>query len=119
MTTTGLVLVLAAAFCHATWNFHVKRINGGPELLWLVSVISSVIYLPPAIWILVTERPVFGPWEWGFVLGSMLLHLAYYSLLQTGYRHGDLSLVYPSARATGPLLSTSFAVLVLGEHLSR
>ncbi len=31
MTIVGFGLVLAAAFCHAIWNFFVKRINGGPS----------------------------------------------------------------------------------------
>jgi drug/metabolite transporter (DMT)-like permease len=68
-----------------------------------------------AVWIVVVQQPVFGPWQIGFMLGTIVLHLGYFLLLQTGYRKGDLSLVYPTARATGPLLSTSFAVLVLGE----
>ena len=33
MTLAGFALVIAAAFCHATWNYHVKRINGGAELI--------------------------------------------------------------------------------------
>ena len=48
----------------------------------------------------------------------MALHLAYVLLLQAGYRNGDLSLVYPMARATGPLLSTTFAVFFLGETVT-
>jgi drug/metabolite transporter (DMT)-like permease len=35
--------------------------------------------------------------------------------LQTGYRHSDLSVVYPIARGTGPLLSFIGAGLLLGE----
>ena len=115
MSIAGLALVLLAAVCHATWNVFVKRINGGAELIWMFSVISVLIYLPLAIWIIVVQRPVFGPWQVGFMLGTVALHLGYFLLLQTGYRKGDLSLVYPTARATGPLLSTTFAVLVLGE----
>lgn len=118
MTFFGLALVLAAAFCHATWNFFVKRINGGPELIWLFSALSLVIYLPVIIWVVVVQKPEFGLWQVGFVVGSSLLHLGYFLLLQTGYRKGDLSLVYPTARATGPLLSTSFAVLFLGETVT-
>ena len=118
MSIAGFALVLAAAFCHATWNFFVKRINGGPELVWLFSVLSVLLYLPVAIWIVVAERPVLGLWEAGFILGSAALHLGYFLLLQTGYRKGDLSLVYPTARATGPVLSTSFAVLFLGESVT-
>lgn len=118
MSLAGLVLVLAAAFCHATWNVLVKRINGGAELLWLISLFSVLIYLPLAVWIVVVQRPEFGPWSYLILVGSMILHLGYFLLLQAGYRRGDLSLVYPVARATGPLLSTSFAVMFLGESLT-
>ncbi len=118
MPLSGLALVLVAAFCHATWNFFVKRINGGVELIWLFSVISIIVYLPLAVWILIVEQPYFGPWQIVFLLGTVALHLGYFMLLQAGYRHGDLSLVYPTARATGPLLSTTFAVVLLGEHVT-
>jgi drug/metabolite transporter (DMT)-like permease len=118
MTLFGLALVLAAACCHATWNFFVKRINGGPELVWLFSVISVVIYLPVALFILIVEKPALGLFEIAFVAGSAVLHLGYFLLLQQGYRKGDLSLVYPTARATGPCLSTAFAVVFLGEYLT-
>ena len=58
MTTFGLALALAAAACHAVWNFFAKRINGGPELIWLFSVLSLIIYAPMALWIVVVEKPV-------------------------------------------------------------
>ncbi|WP_050930152.1 DMT family transporter [Aestuariivita boseongensis] len=118
MSITGLALVLAAAVCHATWNFYVKRINGGPELIWLFSVVAVLLYLPLAVWIVVTQKPDFSFWPMVFIIGTIVLHLGYFLLLQTGYRHGDLSLVYPVARSTGPLLSTGFAVLFLGEVIT-
>lgn len=118
MTPFALSLVLAAAVCHASWNFLVKRINGGPELVWLFSLIAAPLYLPIAIGAFMLQQPVLGWTELAFCLGSALLHMAYFLLLQQGYRHGDLSLVYPTARATGPVLSTAFAVTVLGEHLT-
>ena len=43
MTPLGFSLILTAAFCHATWNFFIKRINGGPELVWLFSALSVVL----------------------------------------------------------------------------
>ena len=118
MTLFSLALVLAAALCHATWNTLVKRINGGPELVWLFSVIAAVIYVPVTGWIIFVDRPELGPQAIAFCIVSALLHLGYFLLLQQGYRHGDLSLVYPTARSTGPLLSTGFAVAILGEHLT-
>ena len=115
MTLTALLLVLMAAFCHATWNFYVKRIGGGPELIWLISFLSNIFYLPWVIYILWVRMPVFDFFELGFVLVSSVLHTVYFALLQRGYRHGDLSLVYPLARSTGPVISMTLAVLFLGE----
>ena len=118
MTLFALALVLAAACCHATWNLLVKRVNGGPELVWLFSVISAGLYLPVAIGVYIIEKPAFGWRETGFCVASVLLHMGYFLLLQQGYRRGDLSLVYPTARATGPFLSTVFAVVILAERLT-
>lgn len=115
MSLFGLLLVLSAAFCHATWNFFIKRINGGPELVWLFSFISVILYAPLAFYITLETQFRPGPIELGFLLGSVILHLAYFLLLQRGYRFGDLSLIYPTARATGPLLSASFAIGFLSE----
>ena len=118
MSLLAFSLVLAAAFCHATWNFYVKKINGGAELVWLFSLIACVLYLPAAIYIFIQEAPSFGWIEFAFILGSSVLHIGYFLLLQAGYRNGDLSLVYPTARATGPVLSVSFAVIFLGEAIT-
>ena len=115
MSLFGFMLVLAAAFCHATWNFFVKRINAGPELVWTFSAVTVVIYSPLAVYFFL-QMPVFNALNSSFILGSCILHLGYFLLLQKGYRTGDLSVVYPTARATGPMLSTIFAVVILGEQ---
>src|SRR4051794_28398474 len=52
----------------------------------------------------------------GFMVGSGALHALYFVLLQRGYREGDLSLVYPLARGTGPLLSTAAAIVLFAER---
>jgi len=110
--------VVAAACCHATWNFLVKRIAGGPELVWLFSVISVALYLPVVLVVIALERPAIGLQAAFFIAASSALHMGYFLLLQQGYRKGDLSLVYPTARATGPFLATLFAVIFLGEHVT-
>ena len=115
MSLLGFMLVLAAAFCHATWNFFVKRINAGPELVWTFSAITVVIYSPLAVYFFL-QMPAFNTLNISFIIGSCILHLGYFLLLQKGYRTGDLSVVYPTARATGPMLSTIFAVVILGEQ---
>ena len=117
MTGLSLGLVLVAAFLHATWNLLAKRAGqGGPEFVWLFGVISTVLYLPVVVVVLVVGRPHLGGAQFAFMLGSGCLHTCYFTILQRGYREGDLSLVYPLARGTGPMLSTIAAIAFLGER---
>ncbi len=117
MSAPGFTLVLIAAFCHATWNYSVKRINAGPELIWLFSALSVLIYLPLAIYF-GSKAVLLDGMRLGVIAVSAALHLGYFLLLQIGYRKGDLSLVYPTARATGPILAAGFAVAFLKETLT-
>jgi drug/metabolite transporter (DMT)-like permease len=57
--------------------------------------------------------------HWSWLLAAVVtavLHIAYGIVLQRGYDVGDLSVVYPVARGTGPLLSVLLAVLLLHER---
>ena len=47
-----------------------------------------------------------------------MLHVLYFVVLLRGYRKADLTVVYPLARGTGPLLSSMVAITFLGESLS-
>jgi drug/metabolite transporter (DMT)-like permease len=116
MTLPILGLVLVAAVAHAAWNFLAKGAQGGQGFVWLYTVAASVLYLPVLVIALVVAPGPLG-WEaFVFMAGSGALHTAYASLLQRGYRTGDLSLVYPLARGTGPLISTIAAIAIFGER---
>ncbi|MBA3848774.1 MAG: EamA family transporter [Opitutus sp.] len=118
MSATALVLVLAAAVAHATWNLAAKRSGGGLPFVWLTGLLSFGFYLP-AIGLYAVWRPLTLPdGALPVILGSGLIKTAYALLLQRGYRHGDFSLVYPLARGTGPLLSTCAAIALFGERPS-
>ena len=116
MTAAALALVLVAAAVHAGWNYFLKTARGGPAFMTLVAMVAAVVWAPVAL----------GQWLWqGYVfqwvhlapiLASAAIHTAYFVLLDRGYRHGDLSVVYPLARATGPVLTIVAAVLLLGER---
>ena len=118
MTFGALVLILAAAFIHASWNLLNKRASGHVTFTWLVAVISAILYTPLALGVIFVTHLEIGVVELGLMAGSAALHSAYFILLNQGYRVGDLSLVYPLARGTGPLLSTVAAILLLGERPS-
>lgn len=110
------MLVLLSALAHAGWNFIAKRASGGPVFNWLFDVLSVAVWAPLGVLQVVLQPPHLGGVEVLFIVGSALLHLAYFLLLGQGYRLGDLSLVYPLARGAGPMLSTAAAVLILGER---
>jgi len=59
-----------------------------------------------------------SPTAWGLILLSGLFETAYVLLLSAAYAAGELSLVYPVARGTAPVLVTRLAILVLGERPS-
>jgi drug/metabolite transporter (DMT)-like permease len=116
MTALALALVLAAAFIHASWNYLLKRSGGGTVFVWLFATLSALFYAPLAALIIWWQQPDFGWVHYGLMFASAALHTAYYLLLDRGYRSGDLSVVYPLARGTGPLITIVCAVLLLQEH---
>lgn len=116
MAPLALALVLVSAVMHATWNLFAKRVSGGPTFTWLFDALAVALYLPLAVAVAVVARPRLGAPAFVFIAGSGVLQVSYFLLLQWGYRLGDLSLVYPIARGTGPLLASAAAVVVFGEH---
>jgi drug/metabolite transporter (DMT)-like permease len=116
MTTLALLIVLTSAFLHAFWNLLLKRVNSGLAFMWLIFAAMVAAFAPVAITILIVDRPLIGWPEMVAMAGNGVLQLTYFYLLNQGYRFGDLSLVYPLARGSGPLLVLIYAVLVIGER---
>lgn len=106
-------LVALAAIAHATWNLAIKRsATGGAVFLWLTFVLGAVLFAPIGVVTLVESGTDWLP----LAAVSGALQVGYFFLLQHAYRAGDVSVVYPLARGTGPLLSVILAVVVLHER---
>ena len=118
MTTTALGLVLTAAVLHALWNLIAKRVGGGVAFVWLYGTTSAVLLAPLAGALVFIQRPGLSLVGLSFTAASAILHAGYFIVLQEAYREGELSVVYPVARGTGPVLSTAAAIVVLGERPS-
>lgn len=118
MPLTALAAVLLAAVTHALWNLAAKRAAGSRHFVWLYSVGATLVYTPAVLWIVITQRPQFEAVHWIALLATGVLHLCYSLMLQAGYRASDLSLVYPLARGSGPLISFFAAVVLLGERIT-
>ncbi|HET9665047.1 MAG TPA: DMT family transporter [Burkholderiales bacterium] len=119
MSALALALVLAAACIHATWNYVLKRSGGGTLFVWWFATVSAVFYAPVAFAVVWWTQPALEWPHYGLMLASAVLHTGYYMLLDRGYRSGgDLSLVYPLARGSGPLMTVVVAILLLNERPS-
>ncbi|PRA78738.1 EamA family transporter [Microbacterium sp. MYb66] len=118
MSAFAFVLVFGAAIAHASWNIVAHGISrAGAPFLWWGAVGSTLVWIG-----VVPFTGGLGTDDLGsFALGvavSAVLHVGYMAVLQRGYREGNLSTVYATARGTGPFLSVIVAVLLLGERPS-
>lgn len=118
MPLTAFALVLLGAVIHAGWNIVAKKANGDTRFTFFNAIIMAVIWSPLVIWLGWDVVPTWGLTEWGLMAASGFVHWVYFVCLLTGYRKSDLTVVYPLARGSAPLLSSLMAVLVFGEQLS-
>jgi len=114
----AIALVLAAALIHASWNYLLKKSGGGIGFVWLFGALSTAFYFPVALALVLYQDVSITPLGLALIVASGVIHTGYYLLLDRGYRFGDLSVVYPIARATGPLITIIVAIAFLGERPS-
>ena len=110
MSLTVLLVVLGAAFLHASWNAMVRV---GTSRLGAM-VILSVMEIPmgAAVALMLPLPPVeVIPW----LLASSLAHFAYKFFLAHAYEAGDLSRVYPIARGAAPMIAAVVGLVVLSD----
>jgi drug/metabolite transporter (DMT)-like permease len=116
--TYALALVLVAGLIHASWNIAAKKAGGDVRFATFTGLVMMVFWAPLGIYLGIDELPRWGRIEWLMVAASALLHTLYFIVLLRGYRKADLTVVYPLARGSGPLLSSVAAIVLLGEQIS-
>jgi drug/metabolite transporter (DMT)-like permease len=118
MPILAVALLLVAAVAHATWNYVAKGARSSFGFIFLFALCSEIVYLPLAVSVFLWTRPSLGLDALLFVTVSGLLNCLYFVLLSEGYKVGDLSVVYPLARGTGPALAVIGAIVIFGERPS-
>ena len=83
MRTDALLLVLAAAAIHATWNALTKRAQDQLAFLWS-SVSLATLVLLPAGWALLPPEGVPGA-AWPFLVATSVIHAVYFYVLGRAY----------------------------------
>jgi multidrug transporter EmrE-like cation transporter len=110
MTTTALLLALAAAVVHAVWNVLLARARDPHAATAVALLTAEVVFAVPALLAWRMDRAV-----WPYIIASGALQLVYFALLVTAYRLLPLSVVYPVSRGLAPVLVLLLGVLVLGH----
>jgi len=114
MSTTALLLALAAAFVHALWNILLARAPDVESATAVALVTAELVFLPVALLTWDVEASV-----WPYIVAGGLLQITYFALLATAYRLVPLSVVYPIARGGAPVMVLLIGVVVLGRATSR
>jgi drug/metabolite transporter (DMT)-like permease len=114
----ALGLIAVAAVLHAAWNILLKT-AGDPLRTATVGVATASVVLVPLVAVgwFVLGRPDVPPEAWAVGIVSGGVEVLYFVFLAAAYRRGDLSLVYPLARGSAPLLAVAIGVGLLGERL--
>ncbi|MNJ94469.1 EamA-like transporter family protein [compost metagenome] len=118
MPFSALALLITAGFIHAGWNIVAKRAGGDARFALFTSIFLALVWTPLGVSLAWNVVPGWGWDEWAVIFISGVLHVLYYVVLLRGYRKADLTVVYPLARGSGPLLSSMAALILLGEHIS-
>jgi len=130
MPILALILTLLASFFHAIWNLLAKKADERLIFFWLMLWIAVILYLPafavvsfteiiPNLFSVVSFTKAIPNIAWWYIVATGIIHALYFTFLSLAYQKGDLSLVYPLARGTAPLLVPFIAFIFIDESLSR
>ncbi len=113
MTGGALALALGAAVLHAGWNVLLAGSRDTAAataglLVWGVALLAAPALLTGSV----SAEAI------PFIAASAALELLYFVLLARAYRGGELSVVYPIARGSAPVVVLVFSVIALKESVS-
>jgi drug/metabolite transporter (DMT)-like permease len=113
MPVSALLLVLAAAVIHASWNL---LLSGAEDThsATAVAVVAGVIVFAPAAALTWRLDQSAVP----YIVASSALETLYLGFLASGYSRAAMSFIYPVARGSAPVLVLIISVLALGASFS-
>src|SRR5215213_7787492 len=113
MAAGAVALALGAAALHAVWNLVLARAPD-TEAATAVALAGGVVLfaLPAALFWDVDAA------AWPYIAGSVAFELGYLITLAAGLGRGDLSVVYPLARGSAPVLVLAVSAGALGAATS-
>jgi len=108
----AFALAITSAFVHALWNMLLARARDSEAATAVALIAGTVAFAPVAAltWNIESEALP-------YLAASATLEVAYFALLAAAYERGELSLVYPIARGSAPMLVAVFNVVIVGAAL--
>jgi drug/metabolite transporter (DMT)-like permease len=113
LTPFSIVLVLLAAFMHASWN---ALLRGGADRAQSMAIMNATLGIAGVFLLLIAGLPATASWP--YVVATGVLHWIYVALLVVTYRSGDLGETYPVARGSSPALVALGGSLFAGEWMN-
>lgn len=112
MPTAAFALALSSAFVHALWNLLLARARDSEAATAAALIVGTLAFAPVAALTWDIDSGALP-----YLAASATLEIAYFALLAAAYERGELSLVYPVARGSAPVLVAIFSVVLLGTAL--
>lgn len=113
LTPLSIVLVLSAAFLHASWN---ALLRGGADRTQSMLIMNVTVGIAGLAMMAIAGLPAAA--SAAYVFASGVIHLVYNALLVRMYRSGDLGETYPVARGSSPALVALGGSLFAAEWMS-
>jgi drug/metabolite transporter (DMT)-like permease len=108
----AFALAFSSAFVHALWNLLLARARDSEAATAVALIAGTIVFAPVAALTWELDSGV-----WPYLAASAVLEVAYFALLAAAYNRGELSLIYPIARGSAPVLVAIFSVVLLGVVL--
>jgi drug/metabolite transporter (DMT)-like permease len=109
----AVALALGAAVLHAVWNLLLARAADTVAATAVALAVGVAVFALPALLLWEVDAGA-----WPYIAGSAAFELAYVATLAGGLSRGDLSVVYPLARGSAPVLVLAVSAGVLGAATS-
>ncbi len=113
MTLAAVFLVLLSTLMHAAWNY-LGKVTAPSPASFLLSISFGFLAISPALLFFTSELLLIPGKVWLQLLVSSGCQATYYYFLSLAYREGDMSVMYPIARAF-PVLMVPPLVWLLGQ----
>jgi drug/metabolite transporter (DMT)-like permease len=110
--TAAFALALSSAFVHALWNMLLARARDSEAATAVALIAGTAAFAPVAALTWDIDAAALP-----YLAASAALEIGYFALLAAAYERGELSLIYPVARGSAPVLVAILSAVLLGTAL--